>query len=346
MSVNISEIIRHKLMLWSQQRCAEKFIIAGPHLSKARLPTGVQLTPHKIRGKRVVVKDRRYYKNTRGLAALWPEAGLNEVHKLKLACVLTGHINYQLGNYKLRCGPGHFIFIPPGTPHSDGSQSYVDASKSTSCEILFFLLHPNALQCWISRSQPNRKRHQEGNYLVLNERVTLIFRALMEEVFAGEEGSLAIGEKLLPIFLAVLEREMRAGQIQTVPGDDVALSHEQFDANSQEADFTFRLKRYIQSNLRQPLTTDRAAREMFLSRAQFTRIVRRETGHSFNELVAASRIEEAKRLLSTSQWTASAIAAFIGFKSPNYFRTFFREHTGQTPNEFRVQSTRQRAELN
>lgn len=328
-------------MPWAQQRCAEKFIVAGSSLAKTRLPAGVQLRPHKIIGKRVVVKDRRYYKNTRGLAALWPEAGLNEVHKLKLACVLSGHIDYQLGNHKLQCGPGHFIFIPPGTPHSDGSQSYADASKSTSCEILFFLLHPNALQCWISRSQPNQKRHQEGNYLILLERVTLIFRALMEEVIANEEDSLALGEKLLPIFLAVLEREMREGRIQTVPGEGAVLTHGEFDSIPQEADFTSRLKRYIQTNLRQPLTIERVAREMFLSRAQFTRIVRRETGHSFNELLAASRIDEAKRLLSSSHWTASAIAAFVGFKSPNYFRTFFREHTGLTPNEYRLQSTSQ-----
>lgn len=340
MSLNVLEIVRHKLVPWAQQRCAEKFIVAGPDLAETRLPAGTQLRPHEIRGKRVIVKDRRYYKNTRGLVALWPDAGLNEVHKLKLACVLTGHVDYQLGHFKLRCGPGHFIFIPPGMPHSDGSQSYVDASKSASCEILFFLLHPDALQCWVSRSLPNQKPHQEGNCLILHERVTSLFRALTEEVIANEAGSRAIGGKLLPVFLDVLEREMRAGRVQAVPGDDPVVAYGEFAADPQEVDFSVRLKQYMQSNLQHTLTIERAAGEMFLSRAQFTRVVRRETGHSFNELLAALRIEEAKRLLSGSQWTASAIAAFVGFKSPSYFRTFFREHTGLTPNEFRRQSTR------
>ena len=336
MSQNLSEIIRFKLIPWSQQNAAQRFIVARPKMSAAQMPPGAQIVPYQIRGKRVVVKNRRYYGNTRGVVALWPEAGLNEVNKLKLACVLGGHIDYQLGDYRLRCGPGHFIFIPPGTPHSDSSCPYVDMQKSASCELLFFLLHPNALQCWVSRSRPNQGREQEGNYLILHERVTLLFRALLEETLEAQTQPDSICEQLLSVFLSVLLREAEDGHYQPVRGSDLNLSPADFPAIAPHTNFTISLEQHIQASLHKSLAATDISREMFLSRAQFDRTVRRETGKSFNQLLSEYRLEEAKKLLGESQWTASAIAAFVGFKSASYFRTFFRKHTGSTPSEFRA----------
>jgi AraC-like DNA-binding protein len=331
---SLPEIIRSKLLPISQHNAAQRFIIA-PFPNAAQLPLDAQITPREIRGKRMVVKNRRYYGNTRGVIALWPEAGLNEVNKHKLACVLSGHIDYQLGDHRLRCGAGHFIFIPPGTPHPDSSLSYVDTQKSASCELLFFLLHPNALQCWISRSQPNERRRQEGNFLVLHERVAQLFRIMMAEVLEGNSPANAVGEQLLAAFLAVLLREAEAGHYRPVGGSTPHALHDVPSHLSPHASFPLRLEQHIQSNLHQPLTVRDVSREMFLSRAQFDRTVRRETGKSFNKLLTEHRLREAKKLLRDSQWTASAIAAFVGFKSVSYFRTFFRKHTGSTPSEFR-----------
>jgi len=334
--LELSSLIQHQLIPWSRQNVSSRFIVAHSEMSAATLPPGVKLLKHKIQEKRTVVKNRRDYSNTRGFTARWGDAGLNEVPKLKLACVLNGHIDYLLSSYRLQCGPGHFIFIPPDIPHSDGTRPYVDTTKSRFCEVMFFLLHPNALQCWISHSQPGQRKQQLGNYLIFHERTMLLFRGLMEEVIEGEKNSLSIGEELLWAFLSVLQREADNERLQPVRNNAVEYPYEGISPYSLSADFATRLEQYIQSNLHKALTTDNAAREMFFSRAQFTRNVRRTTGMSFNELLNHYRIEEAKKLLTTTQWTASAIAAFIGFKSPSYFRTFFREHTGSTPSEFRL----------
>lgn len=336
MPQTLSEIIRSKLIPLSQHNAAQKFIIAPSKTNVTPLPLGAQLVPHAISGKRVVVKNRRYYGNTRGVVALWPEAGLNEVGKQKLVYVLSGHIDYQLGEHRLRCGAGHFIFIPPGTPHPDGSRSYVDTEKSASCELLFFLLHPNALQCWISRSQPGERRKQEGNVLIVHERVALLFRALMEEVLENQTPTNFIGEQLLAIFLAVLLREVEAGHCRPVGGSTPSALHEVLSNTEPHTDFAARLEQHIRTNLHKSPAISDVAREMFLSPAQFTRTVRRETGKTFNQLLNEYRLEEAKKLLRDSQWTASAIAAFLGFRSASYFRTFFRAHTGSTPSAFRA----------
>ena len=288
-----------------------------------------------MRGKRTIVKNQRQYSNTRGVSAKWPDAGLNEVQKLKLACVLSGHIDYQLGNYRLQCGPGHFIFIPPGMPHSDGTKPYVDSEKSSRCDVLFFLMHFNALQCWISHSQPNQKRRQAANYLILNERVTVLFRTFMEEVIENEDDSQDISQDLFNVFLSMLLREVESGRMQPILSTLSLTSLAATLPLPSNADFAVRLEQYLQSNLYKNLTIESVASEMYFSPAQFSRNVRRATGKTFNELLNEYRLEEAKKLLSTTQWTASAVAAFTGFKSPSYFRTFFRKRTGSTPSEFR-----------
>lgn len=330
-----AELLQHKLIPWSRQTPQERFVVAQPNLEEARLPASVQVTRRKMRGKRVIVKNLRLYQNTRNIVALWPDAGLNEVNQFKLACVVGGHLDYQLGDYAVQCGAGHFIFMPPGTPHPDGSFSYADTTQSGSCEVLFFVLHQSAIECWISHWEgPDCK--SAGRYLLLHGRATALFRTLMEEVIAAEDKSLEIGKDLLAGFFTLLQREVEADRLQQVRTNAPQWLEVRGHAQPPTGDFKTRLETYVQANLHKPLTLDLVAREMFLSRTQFIRLVRRETGQSFNQFLTGYRIAEAKQLLQNSQWTAAAISYFVGFKSPSYFRTIFKQRTGQTPVAYRT----------
>jgi two-component system response regulator YesN len=77
---------------------------------------------------------------------------------------------------------------------------------------------------------------------------------------------------------------------------------------------------------------------MYLSRSQFSRRVRAETGKTFVELLNEHRIETAKELLRDTDWTINSITSFIGFKTPHHFQSLFREQTGMTPNTYRQQN--------
>jgi len=330
----LTKILQNKLIPWTQQNPAKRFIITQSRMRPIDLPNGVELVKRKITEKRIIVKNQRLYNNSRHVTAYYPKSNLVEVQKYKLMCVLGGAIDYPISDYSIKCDANHFIFVPPGLPCCDGSQSYVDSEKSTFCNVLFFLLHPNAIQYWITRWPPE-KRPQTENALVLDQRVISLFHTLMEEVFVHDAALPLAQEGLLVAFLSLLQREVNSGRIVYVQNDNpdaVLLRH----LNPEESsDFKTRLERYIKANISKPLFIEEAAREMFLSRAQFTRTVRQETGMSFNEFLNAFRIEEAKVLLRDSQWTISAISSFIGLTSASYFRTFFRKHTGQTPSEFR-----------
>ena len=336
-----AELLQHKLIPWSRQALHERFIVAKPNPEEMHLPAGVQVLPRKLRGKRVIVKNLRLYQNTRNIIALWPDDGLNEVSQLKLACVVSGHINYQLGTYAVRCGAGHFIFMPPGMPHPEGSFSYADTSQSGSCEVLFFALHQSAIECWISHWEGDEFK-SGGRYLLLHGRTTALFRTMMEEVLADEEKSSQIGQDLFAGFLTMLQREVDADRLQPIRTNAPQWLTDTPRSKTPTGDFKNRLENFVQTNLHKPLTLDLVAREMFLSRTQFIRLVRRETDQSFNQFLTDYRIAEAKQLLQNSQWTAAAISYFVGFKSPSYFRTIFKQRTGQTPLEYRTAAQREK----
>lgn len=329
----LSRILQTQLIPWSAPGVQQRFVVTHKAMRPGEMPDGVQLSPRPILGKRVIVKNQRLYKNSRHIAAHWPDSGLIEVPKYKLMCVLQGHIRYPVGEHFLSCGPNHFIFLPPGLPHSDGLEPYADTSKSSSCSVLFLLLHPSAIQLWVTHRDENPLQVGE-NVLILNLRARSLFEHLMEEIYGDEEALVAAQEGLLTALLSILERELRLGRIVRMRDNPRRATFESLD-DLQRNNFRRGLEHYIGANLHRRVTINEAAQSLFLSRAQFTRTVRRETGMSFNEFLTARRLVEAKVLLRDSQWTISAIASFVGFTSASYFRTFFRNHTGKTPSEFR-----------
>jgi AraC-like DNA-binding protein len=331
--LSIDKIFRDKLIPWADN-ATSRMIVGKPHMRAAMVPDSVRLEKRPPQGKRAIVKKHRQYRNTRVLTASWPDCGLNELAVPKLACVLSGYVDFQMGNQAVLCGPGYFLCIPPNLPHPDGSISVTDTAKSTFCEILYFSMLPNAVSCWLSRyGEKSRSLQQFGNWLVTHQRVAGLFHILMEEAAFDDSNQKGLKGKLLQSFLCMFQREVGAGNFQEIPHHH---ERETFSQQLQpEKGFAPYLHQYIQSHLCARPSVDDAARDMYLSRAQFTRRVRAETGKSFVELLNEYRIETAKDLLQNSDWTVSAIASFVGYHTPHYFQNLFRQKVGMTPNEYR-----------
>lgn len=85
--------------------------------------------------------------------------------------------------------------------------------------------------------------------------------------------------------------------------------------------------------VREPPSLAELARLCNLSVRQLTRAFRSSRGRSIGDHVAQCRIDNAKRLLSTSA-SVKAVAYSLGFASPSSFSFAFRRATGQTPRDF------------
>ena len=67
--------------------------------------------------------------------------------------------------------------------------------------------------------------------------------------------------------------------------------------------------------------------------------MRDTTGRTTSAHLAERIAHEARRLLRYSDWPLALIADSLGFASATYFSSFFRQHTGLTPNSYRKQPT-------
>jgi AraC-like DNA-binding protein len=335
-SPSLPGILRDKLIPWAQDNACRRIIVAKPVMKISELPDGVQMERRKLNGKRVIFKGDRAYGNVRTSSARWPDDGLVEMKIPKLICVINGTADYQVGRYALTCSAGHFIFIPPQTPHPDGNRPHLEGSrkKEGSCDLLQIIAYRGGLQCWICQSRGEQHTGAlTDNYLFLNGQVSRLFELLREELL--NEKTVHVCNGLMLSFMAALQREVQAGRYMH-PG--LAVKAE--SPRPAQSEFVQQLENYVEQHLQEHLTLESVARHMYMSQSQLVRRVRKEAGKTFVEFLTMYRIKEAKTLLRESEWTAQTISQFVGFKSPDYFYTFFLRHVGCTPSEFRAKTNK------
>lgn len=72
-----------------------------------------------------------------------------------------------------------------------------------------------------------------------------------------------------------------------------------------------------------------------LSKNYFITVFKEEMQISFWDYVTELRMDEAKRLLGSTDYTCSMISQMVGYKSEYHFARKFKEKSGKTPNQFR-----------
>lgn len=78
------------------------------------------------------------------------------------------------------------------------------------------------------------------------------------------------------------------------------------------------------------------ANELNLSANYFGDLIKRETGKSAQESIQNKVIDVAKERIFDQSKSVSEIAYELGFKYPQHFTRLFKQHVGQSPNEYRI----------
>jgi AraC-like DNA-binding protein len=84
------------------------------------------------------------------------------------------------------------------------------------------------------------------------------------------------------------------------------------------------------------LDLDQVAKELPISPKRLSRILNQQVGISFRQLLRDMRIEEAKRILNSRQFTIKEVAARVGFSDSHYFSRSFRESTGLKASDYQA----------
>ena len=76
-------------------------------------------------------------------------------------------------------------------------------------------------------------------------------------------------------------------------------------------------------------------RELYLSTSQFSVLFKEGTDQTFVEYLTSVRMDEAKKLLASTDLKSYEIAEKVGYSDPRYFSITFKKHCGMTAMEYR-----------
>lgn len=93
---------------------------------------------------------------------------------------------------------------------------------------------------------------------------------------------------------------------------------------------------YINANYEQPISNDDVAKKFHFNTAYLNRVFRKNTGNSLHEFLVNCRIVAAREMLRSQSVSVSQVSEKCGFSSLHHFCKTFKDKTGMTPSEYRI----------
>ncbi|NOU62901.1 helix-turn-helix domain-containing protein [Paenibacillus sp. LMG 31461] len=125
-------------------------------------------------------------------------------------------------------------------------------------------------------------------------------------------------QQLLGRLLSQLQASLRSGRL-----------------GSRSSVLAAQVMRYLEVHLREPYHAAHMEQELHFNEDYAARCLRKHTGLSPLQYHHVVRMEEAKRLLSTSELSLQEVGDHVGYEDYNYFIRVFRKTVGCTPSAFR-----------
>lgn len=95
------------------------------------------------------------------------------------------------------------------------------------------------------------------------------------------------------------------------------------------------IKNYIAKNYKRKITLEEISKEVHLTPQYCCKIFSKYMGQTLFDFISIQRIEEAKSLMITTDYSLTDISALIGFEDYNYFSRIFKKITGTNARDYR-----------
>ncbi len=94
--------------------------------------------------------------------------------------------------------------------------------------------------------------------------------------------------------------------------------------------------KYIEDNFDNALTVSGIAEAFYVTPSYFAHFFKKRSGKSVIHYLNEVRIDRAKRYFEQEELSISEVATRVGFDDINYFSRKFKQLTGKTPSEYRI----------
>lgn len=141
-----------------------------------------------------------------------------------------------------------------------------------------------------------------------------------------------------PFNLQLLEEKLK-GLLENRDRMRRRFSNEVANANQLqkgERRFLMEFEALIDKNIKDStLSVEKLSKELGMSRVQLFRKISALTNKNVTDYIAEYKLQKAKTLLNDHDKNIAEIAYELGFNTPSYFTTFFKQKTDKTPSEWR-----------
>ncbi|MDY3990076.1 MAG: AraC family transcriptional regulator [Massilioclostridium sp.] len=134
-------------------------------------------------------------------------------------------------------------------------------------------------------------------------------------------------------------QQMIAANLLMLFGEFARLHKEELDVESEllaQSSDIGDILRYLRLNFA-TATLASTARKFNYSESYFSRMIKRQTGKRFTELLSEIRLETACNYLKNSDLPVEKISEIIGYQNPANFFRLFKKHLATSPKDFRRQ---------
>jgi AraC-like DNA-binding protein len=195
---------------------------------------------------------------------------------------------------------------------------------------------------WVSFSGRNMENLQAEGFFVPEEAVLragvtdailVPFRQLLVRLRAEPAG--------FPHLMAADAMEILAAILAVVPTESPAMvAKGPQDVTTYEDRIVAEAMRLIWGQTQEPMSVDRVAKQLPLTRRSLERRFRAVVGHTIHEEIVRCRLERASRLLANTSLSIQEVAIAAGFASTDTMGRTFQRVEGVSPRDYRRQHGR------
>lgn len=167
-----------------------------------------------------------------------------------------------------------------------------------------------------------------------NRKEVLLFylQNMLREIAAKTPGYELVCQNLMEILVINLTRQTNYSAT-LVP------------VNSKSGRLSVSVRHYIDMHYKENLNLDLLAQNTHVSKYYLVHAFTEEYHISPINYMIACRIEDAKKLLETTDYSQAVISRMLGFSSPSYFSQVFRKLEKKSPTEYRKEFQRDSAKV-
>lgn len=239
-------------------------------------------------------------------------------HCTELFYVSSGKGSFLVNDDVFDVKADDLIIVNPNVPHTEMSR---DESP-----LEYIVLGIEGLQFTSFTNHMEYEDYSVHNYYEFKHEILFYLKTLVQEMAQQDDDYEAVCQNLLEVLIINMVRRTKANLI-VAPSQKI----------TKECYF---VEQYINNHYQEDITLELLSEKTYMNKFYLVHAFKQYKGVSPINYLIRLRVQQAKELLETTNYSIAQISDSCGFSSQSYFSQVFKKACGMTPNAYRKSSDR------